>query len=108
MLATPFLLREKVAFFRESCIMVPIWNQGAPMPVTLSIKSVPDELLKRLRRRAVDHHRSLQGELMAIIEQSVLSEKQLTVEEVIARVRRLGLRTPRESTRMIRMDRNAR
>jgi len=78
------------------------------MPVTLSIKSVPDELLKRLRRRAADHHRSLQGELMAIIEQSVLSEKQLTVEEVIARVRRLGLRTASESTRMIRMDRNAR
>ena len=108
MLATPFLLREKVAFFRESCIMVSIWNQGAPMPVTLSIKNVPDKILKRLRRRAADHHRSLQGELMAIIEQSVLSEEQLTVEEVIARVRRLGLRTPSESTRMIRMDRNAR
>ncbi len=78
------------------------------MPVTLSIKSVPDEILKRLRRKAADHHRSLQGELMAIIEQSVLSEEQLTVEEVIARVRRLGLRTPSESMRMIRMDRNAR
>ncbi len=88
--------------------MVSNWNQGAPMPVTLSIKSVPHEILKRLRRRAADHHRSLQGELMAIIEQSVLSEEQLTVEEVIARVRRLGLRTPSESTRMIRMDRNAR
>ena len=108
MLVTPFLLRGKVAFLRESCITVSIWNQGAPMAVTLSIKSVPDELLKRLRRRAADHHRSLQGELMAIIEQSVLSEKQLTVEEVIAHVRRLGLRTPSESTRMIRMDRNAR
>ncbi len=78
------------------------------MPVTLSIKSVPHEILKRLRRKAADHHRSLQGELMAIIEQGVLSEKQLTVEEVIARVRRLDLRTPSESTRMIRLDRNAR
>jgi len=78
------------------------------MPVTLSIKSVPHEILKRLRRRAADHHRSLQGELMAIIEQSVLSEEQRTVEEVIARVRRLDLRTPSESTRMIRLDRNAR
>jgi len=78
------------------------------MAVTLSIKSVPDELLKRLRRRAAEHNRSLQGDLTDIIEQSVLSAKQLTVEEVIARVRRLGLRTPSESTRMIRMDRNAR
>jgi len=78
------------------------------MPVTLSIKNVPDEILKRLRRKATDHHRSLQGELMAIIEQSVLSEDQLSVEEVIARVRQLDLRTPNESTRMIRLDRNAR
>ena len=76
--------------------MVSNWNQGAPMSVTLSIKNVPDEILKRLRRKAADHHRSLQGELMAIIEQGVLSEKQLTVEEVIARVHRLGLRTPSE------------
>ncbi|WP_212750624.1 FitA-like ribbon-helix-helix domain-containing protein [Streptococcus pseudopneumoniae] len=78
------------------------------MPVTLSIKNVPDKILKRLRRRAADHRRSLQGELIAIIEQSVLSEEQLTVEEVISRVRRSGLRTPSESTRIIRMDRNAR
>ncbi|TMR63118.1 Arc family DNA-binding protein [Streptococcus pseudopneumoniae] len=76
--------------------------------MTLSIKNVPDKILKRLRRRAADHRRSLQGELIAIIEQSVLSEEQLTVEEVISRVRRSGLRTPSESTRIIRMDRNAR
>jgi plasmid stability protein len=38
------------------------------MTVTLSIKDVPEELAWRLRERAVQHHRSLQGELMAIIE----------------------------------------
>ncbi len=38
------------------------------MPVTLTIKNVPDELAGRLRLVAASHHRSLQGELMAIIE----------------------------------------
>lgn len=40
------------------------------MPVNLSIKDVPDELAERLRQRAARHHRSLQGELMSIIEQA--------------------------------------
>src|SRR5574340_374740 len=38
------------------------------MPVTLTIKNVPDKLAEHLRAIAAAHHRSLQGELMAIIE----------------------------------------
>jgi hypothetical protein len=41
------------------------------MTVNLSVKDVPDDLAQRLRERAARHHRSLQGELMAIIEQAV-------------------------------------
>ena len=37
------------------------------MTVTLSIKNVPDELARRLKERAALNHRSLQGELMAIL-----------------------------------------
>jgi plasmid stability protein len=33
----------------------------------LSIKNVPDEVLNKLRERAARHHRSLQGELMALL-----------------------------------------
>ena len=36
----------------------------------LSIKDVPESLAERLRQRAARNHRSLQGELMAIIEQA--------------------------------------
>ena len=36
----------------------------------LSVKDVPDDLAERLRQRAARNHRSLQGELMAIIEQA--------------------------------------
>lgn len=43
------------------------------MPVTLTIKNVPDEIAERLRAIASVHHRSLQGELMAIIEAVVLN-----------------------------------
>ncbi len=38
------------------------------MSVNLSIKGVSEELAERLRVRAQRNHRSLQGELMAIIE----------------------------------------
>jgi len=41
------------------------------MTVDLSIKRVPVELARRLRRRAELHHRSLQGELMAIVQAAV-------------------------------------
>ena len=47
------------------------------MPVNLSIKEVPDALAERLRKRAARHHRSLQGELMAIIEMAAIEEPPL-------------------------------
>jgi plasmid stability protein len=42
----------------------------AQMP-NLSIKDVPEEVADALRQRAARNHRSLQGELMAIIHQAV-------------------------------------
>ena len=38
------------------------------MTVNLSIKNVPDALAEKLRARAEGNHRSLQGELMALLE----------------------------------------
>ena len=43
------------------------------MPVSLSVKSVPDALAAGLRARAAANHRSLQKELMAIIEVAAAS-----------------------------------
>lgn len=37
----------------------------------LSIKDVPEDVAENLRQRAARNHRSLQGELMAIIQQAV-------------------------------------
>ena len=51
---------------------VPKWSyNGTTMPVDLSIKRVPDVVARQLRRRAEHHHRSLQGELMAILQEAV-------------------------------------
>jgi len=78
------------------------------MPVNLSIKNVPDQLAEMLRQRAAVHHRSLQGELMAILESAVVpSAAGLTAAAVLARVRACGVSTPAEAVNMIRADRDA-
>lgn len=78
------------------------------MPVDLSIENAPDEIVMRLRERASRNHRSLQGELLAILEEAVRSEERLSPDDLLEQVRRLGLRTPSESAAMIRADRDAR
>jgi antitoxin FitA len=76
------------------------------MPVDLSIKRVPDHLVQRLRERAAKNHRSLQGELMAMLEKQVIADDRLTLEQVIELNRASGFRTPSESVEMIREDRD--
>ncbi len=78
------------------------------MPVNLSIKNAPDHVVARLRQRAKRHRRSLEGELLAIIETAALEDQQATATEVLAEVRRLGLQTPREASALIRADRDGR
>lgn len=41
------------------------------MPVTLTIKNVADKVAEKLRLRAAANHRSLQGELTAILDAAV-------------------------------------
>ncbi len=80
------------------------------MPVNLSIKNVPDQLAKRLRRRAEMNHRSLQGELLTILAEALAQapKRRLTVDEAWERIQAIGLKTPDEGTAMIRADRDAR
>jgi plasmid stability protein len=80
------------------------------MPVNLSIKNAPDEVVERLRQRAERHHRSLQGELLAIIEEAVRPEREraLSAAELLAEVRLLGLHTPADSAAIIRAARDRR
>ena len=75
--------------------------------LNLSIKKVPDELVSRLRARAKLHHRSLQGELLTILEEAVHSGR-LTLGEVHQRVSTLEVSTGADSAAMLREDRDAR
>ncbi|MEO6567019.1 MAG: hypothetical protein ABIO63_13425 [Casimicrobiaceae bacterium] len=70
------------------------------MAINLSIKNVPDTLAATLRARAACNHRSLQGELMAILERAVAvaspvaggaatATRKLSIDEVAAQVRKL-------------------
>jgi len=83
------------------------WKEGS-MAVSLSIKKVPDHIAEQLRSRAVKHHRSLQGELLAILEESVASEQILTPSELLVAVRKSGLKTGEESAKLIRKERDVR
>jgi plasmid stability protein len=78
------------------------------MGMSLSIKNVPDDWVERLRDRADRHHRSLQGELMSILEATLQSEGRLTVEELLQEIRGRGVSTPSEAAEMIRADRDGR
>jgi antitoxin FitA len=78
------------------------------MTVNLSIKNVPEALAERLRRRAAARHRSLQGELLAILEEAIAGERRITVDEARRLVLERGLQTPNEAREMVRADRDAR
>lgn len=107
------------------------------MPVTLTIKQVPDRVADKLRLRAAASHRSLQGELMAILEEAVLQGtyqarqpepppyaakppakpasktvpvhgRRLTLAEAWERSRRLGPPSKSESTALVRKLRDER
>jgi plasmid stability protein len=106
------------------------------MAVNFSIKQVPEGVAKRLRQRAERNHRSLQRELLAIIEAAVATDgsqvaepkpasyavktikskrakrggKQfLTLEELWQRAREIGPTPVDEpAAQLIRRDRDAR
>jgi plasmid stability protein len=89
----------------------------------LSIKNVPDAVVKALRERARRNHRSLQGELLALVTRMTAepggSANDLAAEgtvgvdiEVIAREHRGRLPQPvaeaPQSTEIVRAERDAR
>ncbi|MCX7891048.1 MAG: Arc family DNA-binding protein [Burkholderiales bacterium] len=106
--------------------------------MTFTVKAVPDRLARRLRERAAAHHRSLQGELMAILEAAAGAEtpavrepapppypaergrraprraepaahgRKLTLAELWERSRRLGPGSASESSAIVRRLRDER
>jgi plasmid stability protein len=99
---TRALATDNLKWFRFASILEP------DMPVNLSIKNAPEKVVRKLKKRAERNHRSLQGELMAIITEAVEEKPPLTAAEILRRTRALGLTSPSESASIIRADRDAR
>lgn len=89
------------------------------MPVNLSVKNVPDALADRLRARAERNRRSLQRELLSILEAATderspstaavsVPAQSLSIEEAAARTRKLFPRCTQSSVAFIRAMRDGR
>ena len=76
------------------------------VPTNISVKNVPDDMMEKLRKRAKRHHRSVQGELMVILEEATGPVK-LTIEQANAVLKAIGLHTGDDSTSWIRDLRDA-
>lgn len=78
--------------------------------VTLSIKNAPVAVVQRLKQRAHRHRRSLQGELLALIEAASQEEAAglLGPEEVVAAARTAGIASRGRSAPLIRAMREGR
>ncbi len=77
------------------------------MAANLTIKNVPERFVRKLRARAARHRRSLQDELMSILEKIVAETERLDADAVMRLVRKLGVRTKSDSAAMVRADRDA-
>jgi antitoxin FitA len=75
------------------------------MPLSLSIKDVPDDVARALRERAERNHRSMQGELMHILETAV-RPRAFRAQALVKRIQALGFETPEEGTAIVRRNRD--
>ena len=75
------------------------------MPVSLSIKEVPDDLAEALRERAARNHRSIQGELMHILE-SAVRPRPFQAGALWNELQTLGLSTPGDAVEIVRDTRD--
>lgn len=58
------------------------------MPVNLSIKNVPDEVVEGLRNRATRNQRSLHAEILYILKQAAKGQGAVSMDEVLDRAQR--------------------
>ena len=71
--------------------------------MNLSINNLPAPLIERLTRRAASNHRSLEVEVLAILEAVVEVDSPAAV---FAEIRATGLKTPGDAVDIVRADRD--
>lgn len=76
---------------------------------SVTIRDIPRSVLDQLKARAERHRRSVQGEILAILEAAAADGmSRHRAADTLAYVRALGVRTPAEAANMIRADRDGR
>ena len=70
---------------------------------TITVKNIPDGLYQRLKAAAERNRRSLNGEIISRIEQS-LKSRRVTTDELLSRVRRLQESYGRRTLRIEDLD----
>lgn len=58
------------------------------MPVNLSIKNVPDDVIEGLRNRAALNQRTLNQELLDILKQAAKNQASVTIDDLLERAQR--------------------
>lgn len=84
-----------------------MWCHNGAMPVSLSVKDVPEDLALALRERAASNHRSVQGELMQILEAAV-RPRPFQAGALWQQIQALGFRTPADAAAIVREARDDR
>jgi len=67
--------------------MVPKWNRGDNM-VTITIKNITEKIYERIKVQAKVNHRSINGEILSILEQAV-SLPPIDVQVTLERARKV-------------------
>jgi plasmid stability protein len=68
--------------------MVPKWNQLEHHMVTVTIKNIPEQVYERIKAQAKSNHRSINGEILSILEQAI-SLPPIDVQATLDRARKV-------------------
>jgi plasmid stability protein len=73
---------------------------------TVSIKNVPEDIVRGLKAQAAENHRSLQGEVLSILEEAMRRRSRASIDDLLGELRRIDLPTEPRSVDIIRADRD--
>ena len=65
----------RLGIHHNGIIMEPNGASMTKMTKTITVKNIPGELYAQLRESAARHHRSINGEIIAIIEKALVAQK---------------------------------
>ena len=77
------------------------------MATTITVKNIPPELYERLKQSAVLHHRSINSEVIALIEASIAAKKRKP-EDFLASARAIREKTGRYELKQEFIDKTKR